>query len=247
MLQLLIDYGVCARGRVKTIAAFTRSIGDCMLKYPKAAFIHNVCCPGTPITPLPGQTGKKKVPPYISVQTDITVADIPEDGFVLIGCDGVWDEMSTEEAVRIVGELLDRAAAIEEAGRAPVDVAAQFIDEVLKAAVVRLNKSNDKILSTITLPKLKARPVGKCEMRDRSNLHDDITVIILDFRPASKGRAHQRKAGVVSARLEAADTDEDSDDGGDQSAGFQSDGGLSATVGRCDRNRMPSSTSNRDR
>lgn len=54
--------------RVKNICAFTRSIGDCMMKRPNAAYWFNNCCPGARIQPrcvwrhlLQGVTGKHTV------------------------------------------------------------------------------------------------------------------------------------------------------------------------------------------
>jgi hypothetical protein len=55
-------------------------------------------------------------------------------------------------------------------------------------ARVGLAYAGDELLGGITLAQLKARPVGKKEYHHRSNLHDDITVVILDLRPASVRR-----------------------------------------------------------
>ena len=45
------------------------------------------------------------------------------EGFVIVGCDGVWDEMSSEEAVGIVANLL-----IDYADQPDADIATLFVD-----------------------------------------------------------------------------------------------------------------------
>ena len=47
------------------------------------------------------------------------------EGFVIVGCDGVWDEMSSEEAVGIVANLL-----IDYADQPDADIATLFVDGV---------------------------------------------------------------------------------------------------------------------
>ncbi|XP_061578653.1 pyruvate dehydrogenase [acetyl-transferring]-phosphatase 2, mitochondrial isoform X2 [Cololabis saira] len=46
-------------------------------------------------------------PPYLEVTPDITYHKLrPEDRFLILGTDGLWDELASEEAVRLVGEHL---------------------------------------------------------------------------------------------------------------------------------------------
>jgi serine/threonine protein phosphatase PrpC len=40
-------------------------------------------------------------PKHISTEPDFQESAI-KDGFIIIACDGVWDEMSSEEAVNIM-------------------------------------------------------------------------------------------------------------------------------------------------
>ncbi|XP_036831695.1 pyruvate dehydrogenase [acetyl-transferring]-phosphatase 2, mitochondrial isoform X2 [Oncorhynchus mykiss] len=46
-------------------------------------------------------------PPYLDVAPQLTYHSLrPQDRFLILGSDGLWDEMSSEEAVRLVGEHL---------------------------------------------------------------------------------------------------------------------------------------------
>lgn len=46
-------------------------------------------------------------PPYLDVTPDITYHKLrPQDRFLILGTDGLWDELGSEEAVRLIGEHL---------------------------------------------------------------------------------------------------------------------------------------------
>lgn len=46
-------------------------------------------------------------PPYLEVTPEITHHKLrPQDRFLILGTDGLWDEFTSEEAVRLVGEHL---------------------------------------------------------------------------------------------------------------------------------------------
>jgi len=129
------------------------------------------------IMPRPGVRAKgesAKTLPYIVNVPDYTEHSDMGDGFLIVACDGVWDEMSSEEAVNIVARLILENSCNDN------DVAELFIEEVLKKAVTRCRESYDEE-EDLTLDELKSRPTGKAEWSSRSHLHDDITVIILHF------------------------------------------------------------------
>ena len=46
-------------------------------------------------------------PPYLDVAPELVHHKLrPQDRFLILGSDGLWDEMGNEEAVRLVGEHL---------------------------------------------------------------------------------------------------------------------------------------------
>lgn len=48
-----------------------------------------------------------RTPPYLDVTPDITYHKLrPQDHFLILGTDGLWDELSSDEAVRLIGEHL---------------------------------------------------------------------------------------------------------------------------------------------
>jgi hypothetical protein len=119
-------------------------------------------------------------------------------GFVLLACDGVWDEMSSEEAVEIMAELLH---AHSDTG---ADIAGMFIEETLKKSMHRIVRTMPQEATVIfadpsrpTLEELRARPLGKKKSTDRSALHDDITVVLIQFIAVGTG-ATQRKQTTSS-------------------------------------------------
>ncbi|CCA67764.1 related to Type 2C Protein Phosphatase [Serendipita indica DSM 11827] len=48
-----------------------------------------------------------KTPPYVSAEPVITTTDIQPGDFLVLGCDGIWESLTSEEAVKLVGTWLD--------------------------------------------------------------------------------------------------------------------------------------------
>ena len=169
--------------RVKKLAAFTRSIGDLHLKEKNTSALFNSYMDSSyHILPRPGTINKQgqKVLPYISTDPEIKEFPIKEAGFVIVACDGVWDEMSSEEAVECVAELIDEHNQNGDDDANVVNIADLFIEMVLERAVERL-RENDPYEADLTLEELKRRPKGKGTDGSRSLLHDDITVVIIQL------------------------------------------------------------------
>jgi len=186
--------------RVKRTCAFTRSIGDFQMKDMAAAALYNSYVPNLEcrILPRPGtkasRTSNHVTKPYITNDPEIREFDLPrneeesgmagfDNSFILVACDGVWDEMSSDEAVRTCARLF------AEHGDAP-NIADLFIEYTLKKAVERIRDTIEEE-EKLTLEELKKRPPGKTDMSCRSCLHDDITVIILRFGNGSPQQVYK--------------------------------------------------------
>eukprot|EP01051_Picozoa_sp_SAG22_P021893 SAG22_NODE_5019_length_1106_cov_0.985104_1_plen_291_part_00 len=107
---------------------------------------------------------------------------------MIIACDGIWDEMSSDEAVHLCHHLFTKHEANPEA-----NIADEFLDETLKKAVERLRRT-DPDEEEMTLADLKARPCGK---QGRSQLHDDLTCVVLRWT-STAGKALKAKFGGAS-------------------------------------------------
>eukprot|EP01052_Picozoa_sp_SAG31_P038313 SAG31_NODE_5094_length_2747_cov_1.641616_6_plen_96_part_01 len=83
--------------------------------------------------------------------------------------------MTSEEAVGKVARLL-----MAHKDDPDADIAALFIEEVLKCATERIKNTYEEE-EQLTLEELKSRPCGKKDYSHRSCLHDDITVIIIQL------------------------------------------------------------------
>ena len=181
--------------RVKKLAAFTRSIGDLHMKEKNtAALFNSYVAPDMRILPRPGVKDKQGVikPKYISTEPDFCQETV-KDGFIIIACDGVWDEMESEEAVNIVAWLLSKYDPTK------TNIAELFIEETLKLAVRRIAETYEEERK-LTLAELKKRPPGKDSDMHRSFLHDDITVVILQL--GSKAKQRQAFGGSLFSMLQ---------------------------------------------
>ena len=79
--------------------------------------------------------------------------------FVILGTDGLWDDLSEDEAVRIVFRGLEQK-------RSPDEIAKVLVDTALTNAARE---------SGMTLDELLQLPVG----RARRSRHDDTTAVVL--------------------------------------------------------------------
>ena len=101
---------------------------------PQHLAAHSLAC-WAQVMPRPGVKAKGEVQrtlPYISVKPEYMQMQV-SDGFLVVACDGVWDEMSSDEAVKIIAKLL-----LANKGNPEANIADLFIEETLKKAVVRL-------------------------------------------------------------------------------------------------------------
>ena len=158
-------------GTVMGLCRFTRSLGDCHMKSTGSAEAFNAWHDAN-------KTGLNiRVPEeekqYISSTAECRETSI-SDGFILIACDGIWDEMDNKEAADICGKLLVKTAMDKTA-----NVADLFVAECLKKAASRVADEFEEE-EDLTIEELRKRPCGKTPGA-RSLLHDDMTVIVIDF------------------------------------------------------------------
>lgn len=150
---------------VKGRLQLTRALGDCYLKYPEMnapAFGHR--SGGRHIPP-------PYTPPYVNSMPEVTTVrlqrggggdgdggDACTDRFVILATDGLWDELTDQEAVSIVGQCVQTGAPHEAA------------DKLVEAALA--HAASD---CRMTLAELRALPPGD----QRRGRHDDTTAVVL--------------------------------------------------------------------
>jgi pyruvate dehydrogenase phosphatase len=155
---------------VKNRARFTRSIGDSCMKDPTCAEFYNRHIPRGPpkMLPLPHR-------PYISTKAETKRREIVQgDRFMIIACDGLWDEMTSDQAVDIVAKLLERHGP-------DANIAEQLVRFALVKILRRL-QVEEPDLELQDLDHLMSIPAGGS---GRRGLHDDITVAVLVFDQSS--------------------------------------------------------------
>jgi pyruvate dehydrogenase phosphatase len=155
--------------QVLGLAMFTRSIGDFQLKHRFAAEqFNNLVAEGREL-PMPPHAG------WVSSEPHTVFRQLHhKHEFVVAACDGLWDEMSSDAAVHIVGRFFERNPMGTDR-----DAAAFLLREVQKRIVRRLTIERPD-LQIRTVEQLLERPAGKGES-DRRNLHDDISVSVVRF------------------------------------------------------------------
>jgi protein phosphatase PTC1 len=102
--------GQIINDRVNGMLAMTRALGDHLLKMPV----------------LPNDV--------VSNVPDITSTDLsPEDSFIIVACDGLWDVLNDQQAVDLVNdglrELKPLAAQLEAEGRSIAEIISRMMVE----------------------------------------------------------------------------------------------------------------------
>lgn len=169
---------------VKNRARFTRSIGDSCMKDPEIADFYNRNIPRGPPKMLPLPTSR----PYISTQAETKQRKITQgDQFLIMACDGLWDEVSSDQAVAIVEKIL-----LEHEPSA--NIAEKLVQFALVKILRRLQVEEPELNLQDVEHLISIPPGGE----GRRGLHDDITVSILIFEQGSLVEAPKRsKWGVV--------------------------------------------------
>jgi len=167
---------------VKNRARFTRSIGDSCMKDAQCADFYNRNIPRGPPKMLPLPTTK----PYISTQAETKRRQIVQgDQFMIMACDGLWDEMSSDQAVNIVEKLLLK--------HGPDANIAEQLTRFALTKILRRLQVEEPDLGLQDVEHLMSIPPGGA---GRRGLHDDITVAILIFDQFRLYRSVRLRSGV---------------------------------------------------
>jgi len=151
---------------LKNRARFTRSLGDACMKDVESASFYNDRVPDglARMLPLP-----KK--PYVSNKTEVRMRRVaPGDQFVVLACDGLWDEMSSDQVVHTVRHLIDV--------HGPSDNIAERLLRFCLVKIVRRLQAEEPDLELTGVDDLIAIPPGGY---GRRGVHDDITIVILIY------------------------------------------------------------------
>eukprot|EP01048_Picozoa_sp_COSAG05_P012809 COSAG05_NODE_1313_length_5213_cov_6.108135_1_plen_572_part_00 len=153
---------------VHGLSMFTRSIGDFELKHQFACEFFNAAVSKERQIPVPDEAT-----PWISHEPHIMFRQLHHrHEFVVQACDGLWDEMSSDTAVYLVGHFFDNHPS------ATGDEAAAFLLQRALMLVVNRLQIEEPELGVKTVDELMAMPPGK---QGRRALHDDISVAVFRF------------------------------------------------------------------
>ncbi|CAG8614291.1 11138_t:CDS:1 [Funneliformis mosseae] len=133
---------------------------------------------------------RNKTPPYVTARPEVTCHKLTEnDKFLVLATDGLWDELSNEEVVELVGEFLDgRRDIIDDKENPPIlkedelkwenykqEKAFTFVDENASTHLIRNaygGAKQDQVCALLSLPS----PISR-------RFVDDITVTVVFFGP----------------------------------------------------------------
>lgn len=129
--------------------------------------------------------------------------------FVILASDGLWDTMTSDEAVQIVQAALQDQASRRAATTATTSAAPGLIsslegpssnahDEAARR-LVRVALEREAASAQLSLRQLLELPAGSSSSNSRRNFHDDITVVIVPLEPltSSESAADSSTGGLL--------------------------------------------------
>lgn len=139
---------------VKGRLQLTRSLGDAYLKYHEFN--------GSPDRSRGRHIPEPYTPPYVSHEPELHhIRLTPDDKFVILGTDGLWDYVSHAEAVQLVSRCMAAGLTQEDAARA-------LVERALQIAAMESGMSHSDLM--------KLAPG-----RSRRSRHDDTTAVVMYF------------------------------------------------------------------
>eukprot|EP01120_Amphizonella_sp_Union-15-10_P001250 TRINITY_DN11300_c0_g1_i1.p1 TRINITY_DN11300_c0_g1~~TRINITY_DN11300_c0_g1_i1.p1 ORF type:complete len:146 (+),score=31.56 TRINITY_DN11300_c0_g1_i1:127-564(+) len=123
--------GFVTEGRVEGVINMSRALGDHVFKYPLNDKVFN-------------QDGSKDVKAdFITVEPYINTVSVENQDFMIIGSDGVWDELSDGEAVDMVAKLWEKGLKANEiAQRLVKDLAKRNFSDNVTCIIVFFRRKN---------------------------------------------------------------------------------------------------------
>ena len=141
---------------------------------------------------------KNKTPPYVTARPEVTHHKLTEnDKFLVIATDGLWDELSNEEVVELVGKLLDGKRDIVDKKKNDFsedkleyknfrqEKVFTFIDENASTHLIRNalgGAKQDLLCALLSLPSPTSR-----------KFRDDITITVVFFGPDNQTNTKGKK------------------------------------------------------
>lgn len=119
--------------------------------------------------------------PYITAEPAVTVVELTsKDRFLVLATDGVWEQVSNEEAVRCVSIALGSVGGRRQRSTANRTGSGGGAGSYTSDALVDLVLARSAQSHGMSVPALRALPRGS----SRRQLHDDVCATVVHFTPA---------------------------------------------------------------
>ncbi|KAG0253288.1 hypothetical protein DFQ27_007500 [Actinomortierella ambigua] len=146
---------VIMRGRVLGGLEPTRAFGDARYKWSRE--VQDKVFQLFPAYRQPN--AHLKTPPYVTARPVVKHHKLrPEDSFLVMATDGLWDKLTSEEVVQLVGDLLDGKKGVEE----------KFLNRA-KTGVQQIGQAQQELTPANLKPKGPESQMRQFTFRDRTN------------------------------------------------------------------------------
>ena len=156
---------VVSRGRVLGRLQPSRAFGDGRYKWTKAQ------------AEVLQRSSRGTTPPYVTSRPEVLFHPLPQQdaSFVILACDGVWDVMSSEEAVALVH------AALQADPDSALNCAGQLVREALQRYAQWGQMTANELMS----------------VRSPRHYRDDLTAMVVMLRPPHTGEDASGDSGLL--------------------------------------------------